>query len=125
MMDGSYVTYSEIIGHMPAEADIEELLQPLDVRKVLFLLCRMNMHFCLASASEGITYERAVGKAQEFLFHNFTDEALFEDIKRVLGPTKTHERVLFHPLQMLNVMRCALKYCRGVDDADNVTDEHQ
>jgi hypothetical protein len=26
---------------------------------------------------------------------------------------------------MLNVMRCALKYCRGVDDADNVTDEHQ
>lgn len=125
MMGGSYVTYSEITGHMPTEADVEKLLQPLDERKVLFLLCRMNMHFGLASASEGTTYERAVGKAQEFLFQNFTDEALFEEIKKVLGTTKTHERVLFHPLQMLNVMRCALKYCRGADDADGVTDEQR
>ncbi len=125
MMDGSYVTYSEITGHMPSEAEIENLLRPLDGRKVLFLLCRMNMHLGLVSASEGTTYKRAVGKAQEFLFHNFTDETLFEEIKKALGLTKTHERVLFHPLQMLNVMRCALKFCRGVDDMEGVTDEQR
>ncbi len=45
MMDGSYLRYSEITDHMPTEADIEKLLQPLDGRNVLFLLCRTNMHF--------------------------------------------------------------------------------
>ena len=125
MMVGSYIAYSEITGEKPTEADIERLLQPLDARKVLFLLCRINMHLRLASESEGTTYQRAVGKAQEFLFQSFTDENLFDQAKKALGPTKTHERVLFHPLQLLNVMRCALKYCRGVYEADGVTDEQR
>ena len=125
MIGGPYVMYSEITGITPTEEDIGRLLKPLDVRKVLFLLCRMNMHFRLASRSDGITFERAVGKAQEFLFNNFTDEVLFEQIKKTLEHTKTHERALFHPLQLLKVMRCAMNYCRGVDAAENVTDEQR
>jgi hypothetical protein len=125
MLGGPYVTYSEITGCIPSEAEIEKLLQPLDARKVLFLLSRMNMHFRLASASEETTFERAVGKAQEFLFQNFTDEDLFEQIKEALKITKTHERALFHPLQMLNVMRLALKYCQGVDASDHVTEDQR
>lgn len=45
MIGGPYVTYSEITDHTLTEADIGKLLQPLDARKVLFLLSRMNMHF--------------------------------------------------------------------------------
>jgi hypothetical protein len=85
----------------------------------------MNMHFRLASSSDDVTFLRAVGKAQEFLFTNFFDEELFDQIRKTLGHTKTHERVLFHPLQLLNVMRCALTYCQGVDDSENVTDEQR
>ena len=59
------------------------------------------------------------------MFQNFTDEALFEQARQVLGATKTHERVLFHPLQLLNTMRCALLYCQGADEADGVTDEQR
>ena len=125
MMDGSFISYSEITGNQPTEAEIAELLRPLDARKVLFLLCRINMHLRLVTASEGTTFKRAVGKAQEFLFQNFTDEALFEQAKQVLGATKTHERVLFHPLQLLNTMRCALLYCQGADEIDGVTDEQR
>jgi hypothetical protein len=125
MMDGSFISYSEITGQLPKEADIAELLRPLDARKVLFLLSRINMHLRLASASEGTTYKQAVGNAQAFLFQNFTDEGLFEDAKRVLGTTKMHERVLFHPLQLLNMMRCAVVFCRGTDEADGVTDEQR
>ncbi len=125
MIGGPYVTYSEITDHTLTEAEIGKLLQPLDARKVLFLLSRMNMHFRLASASEDTTFERAVGKAQEFLFQAFTDEELFEQIKKALTTTKTHERALFHPLQLLSVMRLALKYCQGVDDSDHVTDEQR
>jgi hypothetical protein len=125
MIGGPYVLYSEITGITPTEADIAGLIRPLDMRKVLFLLCRMNMHFRLASISEGITFERAVGKAQEFLFNNFTDEVLFEQIRNSLKYTKTHERPLFHPVQLLAMMRCTMRYCQGVDDSDNVTDEQR
>lgn len=125
MLGGPYVTYSEITGYTPTEADIEKLLQPLDARKVLFLLSRMNMHFRLASASEDITFEQAVGKAQAFLFQAFTDEGLFEQIRKALTTTGTHERALFHPLQLLNVMRLAVKYCQGIDDSDHVTDDQR
>jgi hypothetical protein len=113
------------MGIVPTEADISKLLQPLDARKILFLLCRMNMHFRLASSSEDTTFARAVGKAQEFLFTNFFDEELFEQIKTALGHTKTHERALFHPLQLLNMMRCAVNYCQTDDDSENVTDEQR
>ena len=123
MVGGPFVIYSEVTGVTPTEADIERLLQPLDPRKALFLLSRMNMHFRLVRSSEGITFEQAIGNAQVFLFQAFTDEGLFEQIKIALGNTNAHERVLFHPLQILNVMCLALKYCKGTDDAKNVTDE--
>jgi len=51
MMGGSFISYSEITGSLPTEADISELLRPLDPRKVLFLLSRINMHLRLISAS--------------------------------------------------------------------------
>jgi hypothetical protein len=124
MIGGPFVTYSEVAGAKPTEADIETQLRPLDVRKLLFLLSQMNMHFRLARSAEGISYEQAIGNAQVFLFRFFTDEDLFERIKASLGHTNAHERVLFHPLQILNVMCCALKYCQGHDEAE-VTDEQR
>lgn len=125
MFHATYVTYSEITGITPTEMDIRLLLQPLSVGTSLFILSRINMHLRLASNDEQISFERAIGEAQAFLFLNYTDELLYEQIKRVLGPTKTHERLLFHPLQVLNMMRCSLIYCRSFDEAEMVTDDHR
>jgi hypothetical protein len=79
----------------------------------------------LARASEGVSFERAVGKAQEFLFNNFMDDSLFEQIKQALKYAKTHERALFHPIQLLRMMHLAMRYCKGADEADHVTDEQR
>jgi hypothetical protein len=123
VIGGPYVTYSEITGLKPTEADVASLLFPMDVRAVLFILGRMNLHFRLARAAEDKNYKQAVGEAQAYLFNNFTDEELFEQIKSALKLTKTHERALFHPLQILNVARCAVKYCKGKNSSGSVTDE--
>jgi hypothetical protein len=64
MMDGSYVTFSEIIGHMPTQADIESCFSLWMGGRIL-LLCRMNVRLCRASASEGTACERAVGAERE------------------------------------------------------------
>jgi hypothetical protein len=121
----TYVTYSEVTGVTPTEMDIRSLLQPLAVGTAIFFLSRINMHLRLASNDEERTFEQAIGEAQAFLFSSFTDEQLHGQIKQVLGRTKTHERVLFHPFQILNMMRYSLIYCEGSSEMETVTDDHR
>jgi hypothetical protein len=117
MIGGPYVLYSEVAGTSSTESEISSLLHPIDRRKALFLQCRMNSHFRLARASEGISFERAVGDVQVLLFKSFTDEVLFEQIKKALGNTMAHHRPLFHPLQLVTMMRLSMKHCEHIDEA--------
>jgi hypothetical protein len=125
MHHASYVTYTEITGQAATEADIRSLLQPIAIENALFFLCQINMHMRLLGNAVNTSFLQALANAQAFLFRNYIDEQLFDQIRQTMGRTTMHERVLFHPVQVLKVMRCALIYCRRAEKQTLPTDDQR
>jgi hypothetical protein len=50
------------------------------------------------------------------LLHNFLDEDTFRRLQERFPAEKLEDRPLFHPLQILNVLRLALQLCRDAPD---------
>jgi hypothetical protein len=65
---------------------------------------------------------------QGFLLRNFLDEDTFRRLQERFPTEKLEDRLLFHPLQILNVLRLALRVCGDAPDRrpdQNENDRHQ
>lgn len=110
---GAYITYSELFDRRPSLAEVEEIFAPLNLVHTTVLLSRMSIHLrhgFQRPSTQGIAW------VQRFLFHNFTDLETFNRLQSRFAASRFEDRPIFHPLQLLNALRIALRVCAGSED---------
>jgi hypothetical protein len=117
---GPYHTYSELFDRIPNWEEFEDLLRPLDRVNTALLLSRLNVH--IRHAFQEPTRAN-LGWLQGFLVRNFLDDDALGRLKQRFATEKLEDRPLFHPVQLLNVLRTALRVCG--DAADRRPDQNE
>ncbi|MGA9055920.1 MAG: hypothetical protein WB763_05350 [Terriglobia bacterium] len=111
---GAYITYSELFDRRPTWEEIVAKLQNLSPLQTVLMMSRINTHIRHAFEEPG---RKSVGWLQGFLVRNFVDDAALARLRERFPTTRMEDRPLFHPLQVLNVLRIALAVCAGDDES--------
>ena len=98
----TYPTWKELFGSHPTEVELLEQIRPLDVVNSVSLLARMNT---LLALDRFHSDEQRTIELQTFLVNVFIDDDLFERLKAKMGRERIFHRRLFHPLQILTLMK--------------------
>lgn len=105
---GPYHLYSELYDRMPTWQEVNDILKPLDRVNTVLLLSRINTH--IRHTFQEPTREN-VAWLQGFLLRNVLDEDAFRRMQERFGSERLEDRPLFHPVQILNALRVALRVC--------------
>jgi len=105
---GPYHLYSELFDRMPTWQEVEDILRPLDRVNTVMLLSRVNVH--IRHILQEPTREN-LAWLQGFVMRNFLDEDTFRRLQERFSTERLEDRLLFHPLQILNALRVALRVC--------------
>lgn len=109
---GPYHLYSELFDTRPRLEDVLSILQPLDRTNTALLLSRVNTH--IRHTFQEPTREN-LEWLQGFLLRNFLDEDAFRRLQERFPTERLEDRPLFHPTQILNVIRLVLRGCGASD----------
>ncbi len=98
----TYPTWKELFGSHPTELELLEQIRPLDVVNTVWLLARINT---LVALDRFHSDEQRTIELQTLLVNLFIDDDLFERLKAKMGTERLFNRRLFHPLQILTLMK--------------------
>ncbi len=121
---GPYYLYSELFDRKPA-LQVEDILKPFDRVNTVLLLSRVNVH--IRHTLQEPTRAN-LAWLQGFLLRNFLDEDTFRRLQKRFPNVKLEDRLLFHPVQILNMLRLALRVCSDAGDRrpdQNENDRYQ
>ncbi len=97
------IYYSDLTDHVPAEAEVDELVSSFVKKPTFFMLAMLNTFLSFYE------HEREkFAEVQGFLFANLTDDELFERAKQRFPNEQMGARPLFHRQQMLTLMKKVL-----------------
>jgi hypothetical protein len=106
-----YFEFREIFDRIPSLSELVSVIQPLDMRETVGLLCQMNADFRMTKRGRD-----AKGKLQSELAGSLLDDETIALLKQRFGSENTAYRPIFHPLQILNVLRLVIQHSRGTDN---------
>jgi len=109
---GAYISYSELFDRSPTWTDIVARLEGLNRLHTVMLLSRLNSHLRHSLQEPG---KKGFGWVQGFLVRNFIDDPTLRTLQEKYPLAKMEDRPIFHPLQILNLLRVALAVCSGDD----------
>lgn len=105
---GAYIPYSELYDRKPATTEVVELLQGLSRLHTVLLMSRVNTHLRHALQSPG---RDELNWIQSFLVRNFIDDPTLGRLRERFPNAQMRDRPIFHPLQILNMLRLATQLC--------------
>jgi hypothetical protein len=91
-----------MFGKHPTEAEVIDLIRPLDRLHSVWLLARINL---LLALDRFHSREKWTAQLQTFLVNLHIDDELFQHLKRRFGPEQLAKRQPFHSLQVLTLMK--------------------
>jgi hypothetical protein len=107
---GAYILYSELFDRKPEWADVVRILHGLNRLHTVLLMSRINTHLRHALDSPG---PEALNRVQGFLTRNFIDDLTLERLQERFPNVQMRDQPIFHPLQVLNMLRLATAECSG------------
>lgn len=109
--------YKEVFDTPPALPEVLSLLRDLDAVEASILLCQINAEFRLTERER-----EAMAKTQQMLAIHLLDDEIIDRFKARFGPVHMGDRIVFHPVQVLGVLRLVLQHSTGSEKpADNPT----
>jgi hypothetical protein len=115
----TYIGHLELLGDRVPFRKIKKELREFKLSSIASQLARMNTLLVLS-----IHNNEQLQRVQSLLIANFLDDEIFDALKKKFGPTKTDERPVFMPQQILTLLRMSLAACSedGALLADGKTD---
>jgi hypothetical protein len=103
-----YFLYREVFDRTPELSELVSLVRDLDPPEAAVLLCQLNADLRLPRRDK-----QAVAKVQQELAAYFLDDETIARFKQRFGPIDMADRPVFHPVQVLNVLRLVLQRSAG------------
>ena len=117
---GVYITYSELFDRRPAWEEVVGILASMDRLNTALLLSRVNTHLRHAFQEPE---RKNLRWCQMFLVRNFIDDSTWRRLQERLPLAKPEEWLLFHPLQILNLLRIC--FANSIESETKRPDENQ
>jgi hypothetical protein len=105
---GSYFMFKEVFDRPPALSELVFLLRDLDPVETSILLSQINAEFRLTERER-----EAVAKTQQKLASHLLDDETINRFRARFGSVHLGDRIVFHPLQVLGVLRLVLQHSTG------------
>jgi hypothetical protein len=106
-----YFEFREILDRIPTLSELVSLIDSLDMAETAGLLCQMNADFRMTRRDREV-----VGRLQSELAGSLLDDDTIDRLKRRFGTEHTADRPVFHPVQILNVLRLVIQHSRGASN---------
>src|SRR5216683_1516063 len=103
-----YFLYREVFDRTPELSELVSLIRDVDAPEAAVLLCQLNADLRLPRRDN-----QAVAKVQQELAAYFLDDETVARFKQRFGPVDMADRPVFHPVQVLNVLRLVLQHGAG------------
>ena len=103
-----YFLYREVFDRTPELSELVFLVRDLDPPEASVVLCQLNADLRLPRRDK-----QAVAKVQQELAAHFLDDETIARFKQRFGPIDMADRPVFHPVQVLNVLRLVLQHSAG------------
>ena len=105
-----YLEFRELFDRVPDLAELVSVLQPLELKETLTLLCQMNADFRLRRGQD------AAASLQNELAGSLFDDDTLDRLKKRFPVEHASKRPMFLPLQILNLIQLAAQHSRGTDN---------
>lgn len=103
----TYFEFRELFDRIPDLAELVSVIQPLEQRETIELLCQMNADFRLRRGRD------AVARFQSELAGSLFDDDAIARLKARFGDEHAADRPMFFPLQILNLIQLAAQHSQG------------
>ncbi len=103
-----YFLYREVFDRTPELSELVSLVRDVDPPEAAVLLCQLNADLRLPRRDK-----QTVAKVQQELAAYFLDDETIARFKQRFGPVDMADRPVFHPVQVLNVLRLVLQHSAG------------
>jgi len=111
-----YYLYREVFDRSPEKSELLSLIRDLDSSRTSVLLCQINADLRLAKRDR-----EAVGKLEQDLAGYLLEDETVRRFKERFGLVHMADKLVFHPLQILNMLKLVIEHSAG--DRDPVSDE--
>jgi hypothetical protein len=118
-----YFTYRELFDRLPTKEELVGIVRGLNGFHTVLLTARASAMFRFAIWSRNPQDAKALEKFQYWLAAAFLDFETKQRLESRFGAQNPADRPVFHPLQLLNVMRLALASAEGDESARPDTSE--
>jgi hypothetical protein len=105
---GALILYKDIFDRSPDLSELLSVIRDLDRVQASMLLCQISAEVRLAKRDK-----EAIGKTQRDLAGVFFDDQTIDLLKQRFGTIHSADRVLFHPPQILSVLRLVIQHSVG------------
>lgn len=103
-----YFRYRELFDRIPDLSELVSIIEKLDRVGTVRLLCQMNADFRLTRRNR-----EATSGLQRELAGSLLDDHTIERLEQRFGAEHAADRPIFHPVQILNVLRLVIQHSRG------------
>jgi hypothetical protein len=100
-----FITWEELYGEIPTEAEVRTVLQQLNRQSTVLLLARIGIHLFLERIRAN---NKETAELQSFLIANFWNEDVLAQAKKILGGQRLDFRRGFHLQQVLTLLKWAM-----------------
>jgi hypothetical protein len=102
-----YFEFRELFDRVPDLAELVSVIQPLELKETVELLCQMNADFRLKRGRD------AIAQLQRELAGSLFDDETIDRLKTRFGSEHAADRPLFHPVQILNLVQLVVQHSQG------------
>src|ERR1700688_2365442 len=105
----TFLEHREVYDHPASLDELIALIRDLDATESAILLCQMNADFRLTKRDKD-----AVAKVQQEIAGGLLSDKTISRLKERYGKVNMADRPVFHPVQLLNVLRLTTEHSTGV-----------
>jgi hypothetical protein len=113
----TYFTYGELFDRLPTKEEVGSIIKGLNAFHTVLLAARLNALFRHSMWSGNLLGQKAVEKCQYWFASAFFDLDTKKHLVSRFGEEISARRPVFHPLQILNLMRLTLAQAEGDENA--------
>ena len=105
----TFLEHREVYDHPASLDELIALIRDLDATESAILLCQMNADFRLTKRDKD-----AVAKVQQEIAGGLLSDKTISRLKERYGKVNMADRPVFHPVQLLNILRLTTEHSTGV-----------